>query len=100
MKVRTIKAGEEVFCYGEFGHELFIILNGRVSVNVPTKVYLESQQEFFDALISRFNSVIWKSIEDSENVRFHVEGIMNERERMGVNESKTNSMMAMLGHGV
>jgi len=42
MKVRTIKAGEEVFRYGEMGYELFIILNGRVSVNVPTNVYLES----------------------------------------------------------
>ncbi len=84
--MRSLKEGDYVFNFGEIGHELYIILNGRVTVHVPTKVYLESKEEFFDALISQFDSVIWRSVEDSENVKFQVEGEMKERIRMGTND--------------
>lgn len=42
----------------------------------------ESREEFFEEIIEKFDSVIWKSVEDSENVKFQVEGEIKERERM------------------
>ena len=48
MRLKSFKEGDHVFKFGEIGQELYIILNGSVSVNVPTNASCDTKEDFFE----------------------------------------------------
>jgi CRP-like cAMP-binding protein len=70
MRLKNFRAEETVFKLGDMGHEFFIILDGLVRVQVPTKVKCDSKETFMKELVNKYEHVIWRSIDDYENIRF------------------------------
>lgn len=79
MRMRSYRIGEPVVRYGEIGNEFFVILTGSVSVRVPTTVRCDLRDAYIEALIEHYDSVMWKTVEGYENVKFIVEGEIKER---------------------
>lgn len=46
MTVRTYRAQDVVFNYGDQGTEYFVIARGRVSIRVPTKVKFSNKNSY------------------------------------------------------
>ncbi len=79
MTVRSYRAQDVVFNYGDQGSEYFVIARGRVSIRVPTKVDFSNKSEYLEAIADHYDNVLWRTVDDFENVRFLVQSIQKER---------------------
>ena len=80
LMLKSYKSNEEIIKFGENGTEFFMILKGTVSVRVPTNVICDSKEEFIEMILRHYDEgIIWKSVENAENVKFHIEAIRREK---------------------
>lgn len=65
---------EKIFTYGDYGDNFFIIINGKVSIQVPTMVTMVSTfKEIMKFLVGNFDNVLWSKIENGESLRTSAE---------------------------
>ncbi|CDW73238.1 cyclic nucleotide-binding domain containing protein [Stylonychia lemnae] len=70
LQIQCLRTNSIVFQFGDFGDEFFIILNGKVSVQVPTQINLVcNQRDLMSYLVENFDLMMWRKIENGENLK-------------------------------
>eukprot|EP00347_Sterkiella_histriomuscorum_P000677 403374923 len=74
MTIEEFKQKDTVFNFGDYGNEFFIILQGKVSVQVPTLVNMTcNYRELINFMVENFDCIMWKKIDNWENLKTSAE---------------------------